>query len=273
MNRLIYIKKNGLFVKSRGGYEEITQPLSYYLHHTPKFENGLTVLDLMGILKNHKAEVDAAFLAYTRGFDFGPFYNEIQSELQQEIDEPIDCLLFSWQTDIHNFKEFGKPLFEISEYVHVTGKKGNDRENYGIAFSNLSRLKNATFKLRTNIEYSTIHLGEIWEDKKPVKQVFLKGIKEFNFENIIGAFLNEISFFGYPEDRDQQFSKLKVQCEEKETGNFTPFEKIQLEWKEKRLSELQNQKETKSKKLKIEKLQKEIAYLNSRLIKIEDGRD
>lgn len=264
MSLPIYIKKNGFFEKS-GKCIRICRPLSYYLHHTPTFEKGLTVADLMNVMKSHEQDVNSTFLAYTRGFELGPFYDEMVAGFEQDDIPPIDSLEFSWSADINNFKEFGKPVYEIDEYVHLTGKKKGERENYGLAFTNLTRLKNATFRLNNRIEYSIYDSGEIWEERKITKKTFFRGIKNFTFGEVIGTFLREISFFGYPMHRDEKLHTFEKQSNDITEDNCIPFEQIQLDWKTRSLHEWSEKKESKTKNLKIEKLKKEISYLEAKL--------
>ena len=65
---LIYLKKSGLYTRFARKYSKIDKPISYYLHHTPVFEKGFTVLHLMQILKDYEKDVDLVFLAFSRGF-------------------------------------------------------------------------------------------------------------------------------------------------------------------------------------------------------------
>jgi len=268
MSLPIYIKKKGFFEKS-GKLLRISQPLSYYLHHNVKFENGLTVADLMNALKSHEQDVNRTFLAYTRGFELEPFYDEMLIEFDQADTQPIDTLEFSWSVNINNIKEFGKPVYEIDEYLHLTGKKKGDKQNYGLSFSKLSQLKNATFRLNNRIEFSIYNSGEIWEEKKITKEIFLSGIKNFTFREVIGTFLHEISFFGYPIHRDEKLHAFEKQSNDITEENCIPFEQVQLDWKIRSLDEWSKKKGGKTKNLKIEKLKKEISYLEAKLIKIK----
>lgn len=272
MSLEIYIRKNGFYVRLKR-LAKIDQPLSYYLRHIPKFESGVTVSDLMNILKNYQEDVDRTFLAYTRGFEFTPFFDEMLTPSNLKQDSLIDYLEFSWAVDISDLAEFSAPRYEISEYIHLTGKKKGDDENYGLAFTSLSELKDAKFKLNKKIEYSKYVHGEIWEDKKLTKQLFLKGAKDFSFGEVIGSFLNEISFFGYPNHRDEKFSDIENQSENIEGAELVPFEKIQLDWTMQSLAAWQKKKDSKIKTLKLEKLHKEIRYLKAQLDKIENTTD
>ena len=265
MTGIIYLKKSGLYTRSSKIYKKIERPISYYMLHTPKFEKGFTVADLMLILKKYENDVNLMFLAYTRGFEFHPFFEEMNLPLEKESENSIQYLEFSWSASVDNFNEFGKPKYEIEEYIHVSGKKEGEKQGYSIGFTSLNVLKNTTFKLNNKIEYSTIHSGEIWEQRKSVIKVFLKGTKSFNFENIVGAFLNEITYFGYPSHRIEENDKLDEVYENLDRSELIPMEKIQLEWKEKDLERLKTKKITKMASLKIEKLNKEIAFLRNQL--------
>lgn len=262
---IIYFKKSGLYTRSSKKYKKIERPISYYMRHTPKFEKGFTVADLMQILKEYEADFNLLFLAYTRGFELHPFFEEMSLPLEKEFEKDIKYLEFSWSVSVDNFNEFGKPKYEIDEYIHITGKKEGEKQGYSIGFTSLNTLRNTTFKLNTAIEYSTIHSGEIWEERKSTKKVFLKGTKSFNFENIVGAFLNEITYFGYPTHRIEKSDQLDKMYENLDRSEMIPMEKIQLEWSEKKLAELKKKKETKLTILKIEKVEKEIVFLRNQL--------
>ncbi len=269
MTDIIHFKKEGLFTRFGAKYTKIDKSIFYYLHHSLQIEADFSVSHLMEILKEHETEVNLAFMAYTRGFEIAPFYEEMHLPLENPKEKPINRLEFAWTSDIYNLNEFGKPKYEIAEYVHITGKKKNDKERYGISFSPLNELKTATFKLNTEIEYKRIELGDIWEeDRKPKTKLFLKGVKEYTFGDIVGTFLNEITFDGYPHHRNERIAELEIRAEESKTEKGTPWEVIQLEWKEKELKEW-TKKEGKTKALKIEKLQKEIAFLKEKMAKLK----
>lgn len=270
MINFIYLKKSGLYTRFAKKYSKIDQPISYYLHHTPVLERGFTVLHFMQILKEYENEVDLIFMAYSRGFKIDPFYQEIVLPITKEVESKIDYLEFSWSGSIDNLKEFGKPKYEMYDSVHITGKGNNSKERYGIGLSDLNEIKEATFKLNNRIEFKTIDFGEIWnENRKPVTQVFFKGIKPFVFENIIGTFINEITFYGYKEHRTKFIERLDKSSEEAKEGGGTLHQVMQLKWSNESLIHWQKKKESKNKTLKIEKLEKEIHFLEIEIEKLK----
>lgn len=257
----LYLKKNGLFERCKKDFVAIDRPFPYYMNHYPKIENGFTVEDFMEILKKYESDVDKVFLAFTRGYMLDAYYQEMLLESLKEVKSNITKLEFTWQTDISNIKEFGKPKYELSEYVQVSGIVDGTKDSYSLSFVNLNEIKKATFKLNKNIKISLFDMGEIWEENRKLKtKVFFKGIKEFTFQDLVGCFLNEISFFGYPEDSDEVADDLDKRVKNIENENGIPFEIVQLEWKKKSFANIEKEKLTKKNILRLEKLTKEIDF-------------
>jgi hypothetical protein len=266
----IYLKKSGLYTRFAKKYSKIDQPISYYLHHTPVLERGFTVLHLMQTLKEYEQEVDLIFMAYSHGFKIDPYYQEMIAPMAKESESKIDYLEFSWSGNIDNFKEFGKPKYEMNDYVHITGKVNNSKERYGFGLSDLNEIKDATFKLDNAIEFKTIDFGDIWdENRKPVTKVFFKGIKPFVFENIIGTFIHEITCYGYKEHKTKFIARLEKSSEESKLGGGTFHQVMQLKWSKESLIHWQKKKDSKNKTLKIEKLEKEIHFLEIEIEKLK----
>jgi hypothetical protein len=270
MINFIYLKKSGLYTRFAKKYSKIDQPISYYLHHTPVLERDFTVLHLMQILKEYEQEVDLIFMAYSRGFKIDPYYQEIIAPIVNERESKIDYLEFSWSGSIDNIKEFGKPKYEMYDSVHITGKVNNSKDRYGFGLSDLNEIKDVTFKLDNTIEFKTIDFGEIWdENRKPVTQLFFKGIKPFVFENIIGTFIHEITCHGYKEHKTKFIEQLEKSSEESKLGGGTFHQVMQLKWSRKSLMHWQKKKDSKIKTLKIEKLEKEIHFLEIEIEKLK----
>jgi hypothetical protein len=266
----IYLKKSGLHTRFAKKYSKIDKPISYYLHHTPVIEKGFTVLHLMKILKDHEKDVDLVFLAYSRGFEIDAYYQEIIAPLTKQIENKIDYLEFSWEGSIYNDAEFGKPKYEMSDYVHITGKIINNKERYGFGLDNLNEIKDATFKLDNKIEFKITDYGNIWdENRKPKTTIFFKGTKPFVFENIIGTFINEITFYGYKANKIEFIEQLEKSSEESKLGGGTPHEVVQLKWKKDTLKRWQIKKDSKIKTLKLEKLEKEIYFLEQEVERLK----
>jgi hypothetical protein len=261
----IYLRKKGFYTRFGQKYQILNRPISYYLHYGIKISKNYTLAHFMKHLMVYEKQIDLIFLAYTRGFKLAPFFKEMQKPVKKDDKTQIIRLEFSWAGQVDNFKEFGEPKYEISEYVHITGKAENDSERYGIGFTSLHKLSEAKLILKKEIEYKYTDFGNRWEEKEPIEIEFFKGVKDFTFENIVGAFLHEISFHGYPKSRKNVASDLKKRAKSSKKEKGIPFEVILLEWAEKDLIRWQNKKDSEHKSLKIDALTKEIEYLKIKL--------
>jgi hypothetical protein len=258
---IIYLKKSGLFTTWKKEFIPIDRPFSFYLRHYPKIDKDFAVEDLMTILKENETDVDNLFQAYTRGFLLNPFFEEMQLPVLKEEKSKITKLIFSWSGEVDNVKEFGKPKFAISDYVHISGKVANDKQSYSLSFTHLNELKKATFKLDKKIKFSHTDFGEKWdENRKTITKNFFNGIKLFTLQDVIGAFLNEISFFGYPVDKDEVADDLDERYSNKDSGKSYSMEEVCLKFALKSLKIIEGKKLTKKNILRLEKLKKEIDY-------------
>ncbi len=263
---IIYMKKSGLYTRFNKKFQKINRPISYYLHHSLKIEKGFTVAHLMQILKEYETDINLVFLAYTRGFYLAPYFTEMQKAVKK-TKNPLIQLEFQWVGDIYNHSEFGKPKYEISDYVHIIGlKEKNNNPGWAIDLFPINEIKECTIKLNPKISFSNTDFGEKWlEDKKPITTNFFTGIKEFLLEDIIGSFLYEITFSGYPENKLEEIKELKARIVsfKKEKGILA--EKVFLDFAKKSLKEEQKKKESKIGALRIEKLRQEIAFYKKKL--------
>ena len=264
----IYIRKTGFYTRYKKKFIPINRSISYYLHHYPKIEKDLNVADLMNLLQQYEADIDFLFEAYTRGFLLRPFLEELHSNGIENQNSKITQLEFSWGADIYNEKEFGQPLYSVSNYVHISGIVTGEKDKYSLSFTPFNQLKNATFRLNKKYKISYFKMGEIWEEhRKPEHIIFFKGIKEFTLQDFIGAFLNEISFSGYPESRDKEAEKLETIVKKIDDGTEKTYsmEEVQLRFKKKFFKELKKKKETKKNLLRLAKLKKEIEFLKQKI--------
>jgi hypothetical protein len=269
----LYLTKNGLCTRENKEFLPIECTFSYYLNHYPKIEKGFTVEDFMEILKKNESDVNHLFQAFTKGFLLDAYYQEMGLKSIKEDKSKINKLEFSWQTDLWNIKEFGKPKYELSEYVQVSGIVDGEKNRYSLSFVNLNEIKNATFKLNKNIKINFTDFGDKWdENRKVIKKTFFKGVKQFTFQDIVGCFLNEISFYGYPEQSDEVADELEKQIKNIKNEKTTPLEVLQLQWAKKSLKIIEKKKLTSKNILRLEKLTKEINYLELKIKEIGDAK-
>ena len=260
---IIYFKKSGIYIKSNKEFVVIDRPFGFYLNYYPKIDKDFTTENLMDNLMTYETEIDNLFASETRGYSLKPYFEKMQLPDSREEKSNISKIIFSWVGQIDNIKEFGKPKYEISEYVNVSGKIQNEKQSYGLSFVHLNEIKNANFKLVTKIKFTHIDFGDRWdENRKTIKKNFFKGVKSFTLRDIIGAFLNEISFYGYPENTDEVAEKVMKRGK---TEKSYPIETLWLELARKKLKSLLKKEHTKKNILRLEKTSKEIGYYESLL--------
>jgi hypothetical protein len=270
---IIHLKKSGLFTTWKKEFIPIDRPFAYYLHHYPKIDKDFTVEDLMTILKQNEADIDNLFQSYTRGFLLSPYFEEMQLPVLKEEKSKITKLIFSWSGEVDNVKEFGKPKYAISDCVHISGKVADEKQSYSMSFTHLNEIKNATFKLDKKIKFSHTDFGEKWdENRKTITKNFFKGIKSFTLQDVIGAFLNEISFHGYPEDVDKVADDLDKRLANSKNEKTYSMEEVFLKFSLKSYNAIKEKKLTKKNILRLEKLKKEIDYYEKVLKEREENQ-
>lgn len=262
----ILISKKGFFEKEKGEWVPIVSSLSYYLHHFPKFEKGLTVWDFMKVLMQHEADINLLFMAYSRGFTLKPFWKEMNTAPAKTEEASLDTIVFEWAADVYNEKEFGKPKLSISDSIHVSGRMKKEKKvNYSLSFVQLNTLKKTRLKTDTTYTVDYYKMPELWEDKRGERISFFKGIKMMTLRDVVGAWLNEISFFGYPESRNEKAQEVLHRSENVKNEKTTPMEMVLLKWKKKQIKRLRKNKNTAKNEKKIAKTEKEIQYLKKKL--------
>lgn len=263
----IYLKKSGIFVKRKKSFLPIDRPFSFYLKFIPKLDKDFTVEDLMNALNTYESDVDFLFQSFTRGYILKPFFDEMNCATSvNDKSSKISKLVFSWIGNVDNLNELGKPKFEMSEYVQLSGKVDSEKQLYSLSFVNLSKIKSATFSLNKKIVYQYIDYGDLWdENRKTKKKTFFKGVREFTFYDLIGSFLYEISFFGDPKESDEQSKKLDAMLDEGDKSEKIPMEVVQLRWKKKWFERVNKKKKTKKNLLLLDKLKKEIDFLENKI--------
>ncbi len=262
----ILIGKNGFFEMKKGKWVPVTMPLSYYLQHQPVFEKGLSVLDFMNALMKYEEEIDLLFMSYSRGHKLKPFWEEISLPEEETNNNRLDYIVFLWAVDVFNENDIGKPLLRISDYIHVCGKiKKNKNSTSSLSFTKLNQLKSVRLKTDPSYTVDYYKSAEIWEEKKGEMISFFKGTKSMTFQDIVGSWLNEISFFGYPESRNEKADELAYRAENIQNEKTTPWETVLLKWKKKELGLLKKKKKTAINEKRIAKVQKEIKYLKKKV--------
>lgn len=272
MDNEILIRKKGFFTKEDSGkIKRINKPLSYYLRHNPKLQRNFTIEDLFNLLIKYEDEVNMLFLSYSRGFEIRPYYEELKNECQKN--ENSDYIEICWRTDVCE-KEL-----TIYPHIHEIGK---DKMGYSLMCSSVSDFKHLVIKLDNRIHVMKHIIPKRWEkDKKTRKKNIFKGTQAFTFQDFIGVFLYEITWSGYPENRNERSDELDEIIKNIEDDDFDEddfdieednisWDKFQLKWKEDELEALLKKKRPSQKK--IAEINKEIEWIKKDIEEAENGK-
>ena len=264
-----------VILKSTGFYayldEESNTPekldgfeFSRRLTDTLEIEETITVENLFNILMEIEDDVNTLFRPWTRGFKLHKFYEDLNKDPDDEVDN-LDYIELSWKSEIYKWEDddcVEQSNFEY--YVDVCGIDDSVKEEdididnsrrYGIDLLSLSTYKHLPIKIENKFTITSIENGEYKE--------LIKSTKEWDVWNFVGGFLYEISFHGYPENHQEFIDKIKEVEDRIESGEekLIPFEEVQIEFLEKKLKRLEEEEKYE----KAAKVKAEIEELKSKL--------
>jgi hypothetical protein len=239
---IVDLRKTGFYLDG----EKITF-ISPYLQYNLNIEENVTLEDIFDALYNLE-DIEISFNPWTRGHEFEPFYNELKSVPKKEND--IISLHFGWVAEVTEWENDDCEMEnEMYEYVNMSGIS-DDGNFYGLDFTPLSELKDCT-----------ISLDSKWKLVKNYTETIFETKKEFNLGDIIGTLLYEISFHGYPENREETSESLKETMDRIENGEeeTISWENVQVDFLEKQLERLVEEEKYE----KAEKIRKRIEELKN----------
>lgn len=270
MNNII-IKKDGLYTSvyndnlKTSELNKIDNPIAYYLNHNVEIDDNVTVKDLMNLLMEYESDVDLLFMGYSRGFKIRQFFSEMQKPLSEsEFVNEIDYLEIYWSTDYYKFKNEA-PELSIFPSMHGIGKEKSDEgiQYYGISLTPLNELKNLNIKLNDSLIIEEHIIPEIYEEKPMEIKELINAVKPLTLGEMIGGFIHEITWHGYPKDKEERVEELNQAVMDIKEGKeeTIPIEKFFLEVEENNLKEAMDEEDYEE----VEKIQKKIEYLKDKL--------
>ena len=175
-----------------------------YLTEVIEIDDKFTLEDFFKIIEKDIELYEVVFSSHLGHHSLKPFIDDIHKEVGiKEDDMEVEYLECKWYAELANWGD-GKE-FEINVDFHGWGSWYDEylkkREIGGIAieYSPLSELKKLQLKLNENF---------ILYDGKTYKTI-RKGKRKFTVYDVFGAILDELSFAGEPEDRDETFKEVK----------------------------------------------------------------
>ncbi len=249
----IYLKKDGFFVKNDSGkIVKINKPISYYLQYGIKLEKGFNVEDLMNLLIQYEERIDLLFLSYTRGFHLRPFYEEMKIEYPIK-ERKSACIETYWCVDIWNSKEL-----TVWPSAHEIWNK----TQYSLMCTPIYEIKHLPLKINNSFKLEEFIVYKPSENKKPQLNKIFSGTKDFNLQDFIGGFLYEITWSGYPDQKNKATKELDERVEDVDSKTFISSDQMFLEIYENELEELLSKKKPSQKR--IEYLKTEIEHLKNK---------
>ncbi len=178
------------------------------LQEEVQLEKGVTFGRIMELIYRDADFIEKAFHISLGGFKLQPFIDDMMCDSSIPDDsnngDALEALVLSWVAD--DFRN------ELEIYTDLSGRAAEIKapyysEWYGVEFTPLSKLRDLPFELDTSFVIRNI------EKKIEEEKVFCSTLK-FTVYDLISGILNEITFCGYPENRDAKLCDILERKEE-----------------------------------------------------------
>ena len=167
-----------------------------HLEKAIQIDKNVTFGRMMNLINNDKDLLEIFFHTSLAGHSISPFIEDMNSTTENEEQEVI---VMSWNSQVSEYLDEG---LWINPDIHSFNIEDKEKENsFSLSFRKLADLKDALFELDMFFLITKI------EDRK-IKHLF-KSKKWFTVYDVIGGILDEITFHGYPEKRDDKFVEIK----------------------------------------------------------------
>jgi len=253
---MIHIKKNGFFVKGKDAETKSVEfieveTLSYHLQDSVVIDEDVTVEDLVTSLNNWAIEVDLIFAGYTKGFNIGPYFDSMKLGVVGEELDDLDFLEFHWNVEYIEYDEEvdGNITPEINFMVCFSGINDSvkvstfeESREYGLSLAPLRNWKHLPIKLDKVFTITSVNKDpktNVYKQKK-----IITAERGFNFYELIGGFLYELSWHGYPDKQEEVADKLANISYEIGDMKRVSFDEIKLEGAREELADLETNKQS-----------------------------
>lgn len=218
MNRIV-LKKNGFHFRDYDEKSNVST-LSYMNDHIGKhlqneveIEKGVTVEDFMKAMIKHEADIDVMFHGASRGLKIRPFYEEV---LKRPKNKRIDLAYaeLSWSTD-YTAAEGRRKTNEVSIYIQMNGmadkKKGAGLRSYSLIQTPLNDWKHLPLKISKTLLVYDFRLNHknANGDTETRMVTLLEAEREMTLYDLIGGFMDNITWYGEPNVRDERVKELE----------------------------------------------------------------
>lgn len=182
----------------------LSHPLPFYLQDFIEVDEDVVVSDLMNALISRKNEVDQFFSSYMRGLSISPFYDEMKKPPTGSY-EFMSNVEVRWFLDIMPSRnpEYPDEISVSTKFIAIA--KDIDSEEFSkslpLSLTPLNEWRKLPIYINNEMMIDKIIIGD---DKKLSNiENIASGDCEMKLIDFLGAFLQEITMYGYPEDRDK----------------------------------------------------------------------
>lgn len=218
MNSIV-LRSGGLYAKEYDestnhiSHVKITGPISLYLQSAIEIEKGVVVQSLMEVLMQHEADIDVMFFGFSKGHKIRPFYEEMKKTPEiKRLD--LSVVEIGWTADYFAADRVGQHN-ELHLSVQMSGiaKKKVDGETAYISVSQtaMNDWKHVPVVLCDTLRVSDFRVV----DKGPTGRTethfvtLLEAKKEMTLYDLIGGFIDSITWYGYPEQRQERMEDIE----------------------------------------------------------------
>jgi hypothetical protein len=225
ITRGILVKKDGWYYRDWEDGEQLERKIDSFipfLNEQIEVEDDITFEDFFSQIMNESDLVSVIFASQLGHYDLGnwrkewakPFVNEPDGHTRTKYLE-VAWAAEWWDHDLDR---------EIEEWVAFGGKgeilmddtdKWEDDMGISFSFTPINELKGYPFKINT--EYKLFDWAAYRKNKnarKRDKWFAVDGVKRMRVYEVIGGILDDISFYGDPDNRDEKGEELKERCDE-----------------------------------------------------------
>jgi len=219
--------------------------LPHFLGDTVKIEEGVTFGRFMNLLKASPQVYQAFFHVELGGSSLEAYFDDMDNDGEDYDRQQIHSVIVSWECDIWHFERGDVPQLEIGYHFSglgpetkdsgPLGKEGEDI-SWAIDFTPLWQLKYLPLILKKefHIYREDCYAGPV-KGHKDLGEV----CRDFCLQDVIGAILFEIAFYGLPEARNAKIEELEQRVEDVKEGRVKtiPIEDVFKDDEKKRESE------------------------------------
>jgi len=198
--------------------EKEVDKLLPYLDEIVELSDNFTLADLFFYIEREKDLFDVIFTSHLGHYPLQLFIDEIKKPLVEK-----DWVKNISYLELRRYGEYFEGDIEIA--INFCGVDEKTDDGYAIEFTPLNEIKHLPLKLNKTFRIAKWRIFSKWvvyplgwvrkifnislERWNPYERVYVSGITYFTLYELISTVLSEISFYGSPEERDKEWSRVE----------------------------------------------------------------